>query len=215
MNPIRFEPNIPQVLSLADTTGDLDGYHVLYETTDGRILKLPRPAAIQLNMLDPAPGEEISITRYRKDREPSEWIIALTPQSEQARAGKEAQELAERTRQDTGRQLVASLQAVNGTRPPRKVPVPARKLNGEAPDQELGTGTWGPLPQVALASRKPQREVIPMNIAVREVVQFVTLGLTDAGEQWADAAKQDLVSTCIIAGAKAGWIGPWERGGEK
>ena len=92
---------------------------MLYETTDGRILRLPRPAAITLNMLDPAPGEEISITRYRKDREPSEWVIALTPASEQDRAHKEAEDLAEATRQDTGRQLVASLQAVNGTRLPQ------------------------------------------------------------------------------------------------
>jgi hypothetical protein len=46
---------------------------------------------------------------------------------------------------------------------------------------------------------------------VGEVVKFVTSGLRDAGEQWSDASKQDLVSTVIIAAAKMGLLGVWER----
>lgn len=97
MTPIHFNPNEPQVLSLKDPAGVLDGFNVLYETTDGRLLSLPRPAAVKLNMLDPLPGEEISVTKYRKNADPAEWpgvapaewVICLTPKSEQARAERE------------------------------------------------------------------------------------------------------------------------------
>jgi hypothetical protein len=34
--------------------------------------------------------------------------------------------------------------------------------------------------------------------------------LEDAHEQWSDASRQGAVSTILIAGARAGWIGPWE-----
>ena len=50
MTPIHFIPNEPQVLSLKETSGCMDGFNVLYELSDGRTLQLPRPAAIKLNI---------------------------------------------------------------------------------------------------------------------------------------------------------------------
>jgi len=81
MTAIRFEPNVPQVLRLKDPAqACLDGFNVLYETADGRTLALPRPAAIQLNMLDPGPDDEISITKYRQaDYTPALWSFNLIP----------------------------------------------------------------------------------------------------------------------------------------
>lgn len=205
MNDIHFEPNVPQVLSLKDTAGCLDGFNVLYECVDGRVLSLPRPAAVKLNTLDPAPGEEVSIAKYRKEREPAEWVVALTPRSEQVRAEREAAELAQATQRDTAEQLRKSLQTI------RQMPKNSRTACAESTNEGQGTGTYGPVPQTAPAGRKPRGETIPFNIAVGEVVKFVTSGLRDAGEQWSDASKQDLVSTVIIAAAKMGLLGVWER----
>ena len=175
MTDIHFEPNIPQVLSLKETSGCLDGFNVLYETSDGRVLSLPRPAAIKLNTLDPAPGEEVSIAKYRKDREPAEWVVALTPRSEQARAEREAAELATATRQDTAEQLRKSLRMI--AKPPRL----AHSACGGLEDT-LGNGTYGPLPQTAVAGGKSRREPIPFNVAFAEIVHFVTGTLNESGD---------------------------------
>lgn len=204
MNDIHFEPNVPQVLSLKDTAGCLDGFNVLYECVDGRVLSLPRPAAVKLNTLDPAPGEEVSIAKYRKEREPAEWVVALTPRSEQVRAEREAAELAQATQRDTAEQLRKSLQTI------RQMPKNSRTACAESTNEGQGTGTYGPVPQMAPAGRKP-REVIPFNVAFAEIVHFVTRTLNESGEQWSEQSRQDLVSTVLISAGKQGLLGVWER----
>ena len=67
MNSIHFKPNEPQTLSLKETAGVIDGFSVLYETWDGRLLSLPRPAAVKLNELDPAPGEEAEFLQVLRE----------------------------------------------------------------------------------------------------------------------------------------------------
>jgi hypothetical protein len=141
MKTIHFLPNEPQLLALKDPSGVIDGFNVLYECTDGRILSLPRPAA---------------------------------------------------------------------SRAPISMPHPPKPAGAEGPDTPKGTGTYGPLPQVALGSRKT-RESIPMDVAFGEIVTFVTKTLNDSGEQWSEQSRQDLCSTVIIAAAKQGLLGVWQR----
>jgi hypothetical protein len=200
MIPIRFLPNEPQVLALKESSGTMDGFNVLYETTDGRLVSLPRPAAELLGRVDPAPAEEIQITRVQAGKSPSEWVIALTARSEKLRAEKEAAELAEKTKRDLATQLQASVL--------RQMPKSANSSCQEPSEAPRGTGTYGPVPQAAPASRKAQ---IPFNLAFREVVAFVTKELNDSGEQWSEQSRQDLTSTVLIAAAKAGYVGVWER----
>ena len=71
-----------------------------------------------------------------------------------------------------------------------------------------GTGTYGPAPRPAI---HPGPGRIPMNVAFREVVQFVTLELKQSGEQWSDQSRQDLVSTIIISAGRQGLLDVWER----
>lgn len=203
MTPIKFIPNEPQLLALVETSGILDGFQVLYETTDGRLLSIPHPAAVKLGMLDPAPAEEISVTKFQVGKLPAEWVFALTARSEQIRAEKEATTLAERTKRDLPGQLQASVL--------RQMPKSTRTVTPDAPETQKGTGTYGPVPQVALAGGKLKRETIAYNIAFREIVAFVTKELNDSGEQWSEQSRQDLVSTCLISSAKAGLLGVWER----
>ena len=218
MTPIHFIPNEPQLLSLKDPSGTLDGFNVIYETSDGRLLSLPRPAAVKLGEVDPQPGEEISITKIQDGKAPAEWVVCLTARSEQERARREereAEELALRTRRNLEGQLTDSLSLRrNVAKPnallevPRKGPQRAATPTGE----EKGTGTYGPVPQVAHGRGKTQIDRIPFNLAFREVVSFVTKELDASGEQWSEQSRQDLVATVLIAGSKAGWIAPWERG---
>lgn len=201
---IKFNANEPQVFSLKECSGVLDGgFNVLYETSDGRILQLPRPAAIKLNELDPAPGEEFSATKHQEGKMPAEWVFSLTARSEQIRAEREAAALAERTRRDLPGQLQASVL--------RQMPKSARNLTTEAPEEQKGTGTYGPVPQVAYAAGRKQRETIPYNVAFVEILGFVTKALNESGEQWSEQSRQDLVSTVLISSSKAGLLGVWER----
>lgn len=52
---------------------------------------------------------------------------------------------------------------------------------------------------------------IPYNVAFREILGWVTTGLKEAGEQWSDQARQDMVSTVIIQASRDGFLGVWER----
>jgi hypothetical protein len=67
-----------------------------------------------------------------------------------------------------------------------------------------------PIPE-ALTAQVRASGPIPMDVAFREVVAFVTSELKAAGEQWTDQAKQDAISTVLIAAAKKGWLKVWER----
>jgi hypothetical protein len=157
-------------------------------------------------MLDPRPGEEFSATKHQESaKSPHEWVFSLTARSEQLRADQEVAELAERTRRELSGQLEASLESRGISAVPRKPP--GKPL--EPVQEHRGTGTYGPLPQVALGRQKVAQ--IPFNLAFREVVRFVIAELNASGEQWSEQSRQDLASTVLIAAAKAGYVGVWER----
>jgi hypothetical protein len=54
----------------------------------------------------------------------------------------------------------------------------------------------------ASGRRKPPGEPTDYAIALKEIVKTAITVLTESGEQWNDAAKQDLVSTLFIQAAK-------------
>jgi hypothetical protein len=210
MTPIHFTPNEPQLLALKDPSGVLDGFNVLYETSDGKTLQLPRPAAVKLNTLDPAPGEEFSATKHQDGKQPAEWVFALTALSEQIRAEKEAVDLAAATKRDLEGQISKSL-----PRSLRQMPKLAHSANQEPPEAPRGSGTYGPIPQTASGSRKTPGRV-SYRLALQDITQSVTSLLRETGEQWNDQAKQDLISTAFISAAKAGGIiFDFERGEDR
>lgn len=222
MQTINFTLNEPVIVSLKDSTGDVVGNSVHYDTQDERTLMLPRHAAAKLEALKLEAGEEISITRSRNGSSgPAEWVVALTARSEQKRAEKEikeaaelerkARQLAEQTRRDLPGQVAASIDAVRQVRPVRQMPKSAPAATQE-PDAPLkGTGTYGPVPQVAYAGRKLKPEAVPFNVAFVEVTRFVVDGLKAVGEQWNDQAKQDAICSVLISASRQGLLGIWER----
>jgi hypothetical protein len=195
---IHFKPNEPQTLALQEPRAEQFGeYQITYTLTDGRLLKVSKLVAATINELDLQPGETFGMCKQmvfneqRKRLTPS-WTVWLTPESEKARAQQE-------------------------TKPPMtladvKRPGKVRSIRKAAPEQssipfDRGTGTFGPaaLPQ----SLRPPR--IPFNVAFREVLGFTTKELKDAGEQWNDQAKQDLICTVLISASNSGLLSLWER----
>jgi len=175
---------------------------------------LPRPAVVQLNMLEPKAGEEIEIIQLWDGKHGSqrEWAIRLSNSSEKARA---AAELAQDRAGEPGRP--------ESPPEPIRAPTPIRKARQEQPrlfDTGRGTGTDGPMPAARayaaphVASRKAPKftgEPIPANVAFREVTRWVADELRANNLQWSDEAQKNMVCTVFIAEYKAGRIGPWER----
>ena len=178
--------------------------------------------------LDPRPGEEIRITKSWSGKygEPSQWSIELTSRSEQARAGAESTTTPledQETGNPTREPVKAPVEAPTPIRRPAKPPKADTQVQPRLFDTR-GTGTHGPapamrpeesplsipLPAAAIARRQPP-QLIPWNIAFREVSAWIAKELAANKLQWSDASQQDMVSTVLIGEMKAGRIGPWQR----
>ena len=221
---VQFVLNVPQTLALQDPSGEYnEAYNeVSYPCVDERILALETRAAERLNALFLRPGESFAICRrWNHEKGTIPYIdIWLCPASEQRRA---AEETARQEAPAAASSFVAAPAAASDPPAPRKRQ--KRQKVQEMPNPPVqpgfwdgrGNGTYGPVgfrdrptpqPAIASAHRPPK---IPYNVAFREVVQFVTAGLKEAGEQWSDAAKQDMISTVLISASQQGLLQLWER----
>jgi hypothetical protein len=215
---VQFVLNVPMTLALQDPTGQYipEYEEVVYPTTDGRELRLEVRAAERLNALFLAPGETFGIRRSWDPKAKGSiprFEFWLSPASEKARA---AEEMAQVEAQQPPQERAADPPAPTDHPEPKRrqrrgnverMPVPQAPVQPQLWDRR-GTGTYGPAPAPAIYHR-PGR--IPYNVAFREVVQFVTQGLKESGEQWSDQARQDLVSTIIISASRQGLLDVWER----
>ena len=220
---IKLEPNKPITITLLDPFADSSERYdsalqqCEYRTTDGRVLALPRTAAIALNELDPQPGEEIGVCRYTGKQ--ARIAVWLTASAEKARAEAETACIAcaalqpyslgfvQYTCPACGRKC-----ALNGTttldRPeptPKEVTPIRRKTARESEPQprlfdQRGTGTDGPAPQ-----RQPRPAIAartPYGTMLRHIIHTVEAALKAEGVQLGDAPKQDLYTTVYIDAAR-------------
>ncbi len=235
--PLHIAPNKPVFVSLTDpmNTANYD-FHLevgRFETCQGQILTLPRSAVEMLNRLEPKPCEELVIQMHWSGlpRDGRTWTVALSTRSELARAEQEMT-------QDLAPQLEASIRQAQERKAPANDPTPISRppRKPAAPETEQprlfdngrrvggwGTGTHGPapaaepapqpviLPAAANGNRKAPPQVIPWNIAFREVSAWVSKELAGNSLQWSDEAQQAMVCTVLIQEAKCGRVGPWER----
>ncbi len=224
---IHIAPNKPLFVSLVDPEGEYDDglRQGRYQTTAGEILVLPRPAVVELNLVEPKPGEEIVIQKHWDGRPGSgiHWTVALSTRSELARAAQEEP-------QDLTPILQASIEQAEQRKAATASPTPIRKpVKQERPaaeqprlfDRGQGTGTYGPVGDpipdppglvlpAAARSRIQKPGQIPANVATREILSFIQSDPNTAN--WSDQSRQDLASTILIAAYRAGHIGLWERG---
>jgi len=89
----------------------------------------------------------------------------------------------------------------------RKDPAPAVELIEQSELFELGTGTDGPAPVrrpqlVSAAGRRPP-VVVSYRVALSQITDTVLQELKARGEQWEAGARQDLISTVLIAAHRA------------
>lgn len=198
---IKFELNEPITLALMSmqSLGVPDKFgnpQELFVTVDRKRLYAPIQLANKIKALGVKADEPFCIRKYKKGRN-VHYDVWLAHASEMARAEAEKSAVSAELRQ-TGVIELAS-------------PVQVRAaLAATGTDGVLQMPKLAPKP---IASTPGKRGVvIPFNVAFREVTQFVIEGLKDTREVWNDEARQGIVSTVLIAAAKEGWVGPWERG---
>lgn len=211
---IHIPYNVPVTLALADPFADSGNFDFearegRFRTTDGRVLVLPESAAVALNTVSPQAGESIQITRVWSGRshDREEWVLCLSVDAEKARAAAGEQVEPGQGKEGTGE-------------PPTPINRPARsKAPASQPTlfDSRGTGTYGPVPSPVRFStpmhiirrRPPAGEVIPANVALREILEFIE---ADPGtKNWGAEPKKNLACTVLIAEYRAKRIGLWER----
>jgi hypothetical protein len=99
----------------------------------------------------------------------------------------------------------ASVNGANGSKPHIEWQV-------ERPAESQQQLFAAPAPEsVPAAAVVPPAARIPMNVAFREVLDFVTTGLEESGQEWSDSAIQGVVSTLLAQAGRDGLLGLWER----
>lgn len=209
---VRFEPNTPVRLKLAEPEGEYDSdlRQGNWPTTDGRTLKLPRPATVLLYALEPRAGEEIQITKhYREHPKGFDWTVCLSPASEKLRAAEEQAIIDAQDPASLVPLLEASVEQARASRKPvgrpELVKRGPRKATTAQPNLfDRGTGTDGPTPAKAanlpVAAALPQKTKYPDMLL--HICRSVEWALSQAGLQLGDGPKQDLISTVYIDAAK-------------
>lgn len=124
--------------------------------------------------------------------------MPIDDRSEQIRAEREAEALAERTKRDLPGQLQASVL--------RQIPKSARTMTQDASEPERGTGTYGAVPQAVPVSRRTPPSRVSYRVALRQITGTVLELLENRKEQWESDPRQGLISTLFISACKSGVV---------
>jgi hypothetical protein len=191
---LKLQLNEPETIALAtvqtmDVFNDYGKPQVLFCLADQRRLYATPELARQIKSLGVKELESFGVRKWKKGRN-VHYDVWLSPATEKAKAIEEAPAVAAELSN-----LVA-------------MPQPQQESIELAP-----TGTEGraiPAPRRSLALSQPPN-VIPFNVAFREIAAFVQSELKVSGQEWTDASRQDLCSTVLIGALQKGWVGIWER----
>jgi hypothetical protein len=200
---LQFLCNVPVQVALLTldplVRESTSGTQYFYPTSEGKGFWAPEELHAKIRNFQPAVNEPFFVCKRRAHGKRRMWDLwkGAPVGTHEAESSQSTLEL----------QLARSLDRLQ--QPPAPQPIPIR---AEAP-QAKGTGTYGPVPIPAVPPTRRKDEKIPLDVAVREVIGFVTTSLKDCGEQWTDHSKQDLISTVIIAATKAGYTTVWNREG--
>jgi hypothetical protein len=190
---LKFELNQPVTIALVTKMAlpvkGRFGDQYLYACVDGSRFYASPSLHEKLCLFEVRPDESFAICKRKQGRRVI-WDLWLSPVSERQRAIEE--------------QPVIDAEL-------RKAPVIEIATQAEMEQVLEATGTESRRARVSLPRKPPLDNVIPFNVAFREVTAFVKQELADCKEQWNDEARQGAVSTIIIAAAQKGWLGPWER----
>jgi hypothetical protein len=169
----------------------------MFTTVDDRVFFVAEKVAQKIHGLRLQPREPLDITKAEVDwgngRKGIEWKVAKVgfAPSEQPAIGE----------QPNGT-FVVPVQPGAGAVTPAPVTAASQQPSNSNGNGSKSSGNGH-------AATVPLK--IPLNVAVAEAVRIVIQALKESGEQWSDAARQDLVSTVLIAAQREGWIAPWQR----
>lgn len=205
MEKIQFEPNIAQLLALRFPEGKLDrsgryGDQMFYTLLDGRCWYAPIIAADRIAQLQIQPREPFYVCK-RVDGRKTQWDVWRPQPGEIPGAAQVPQAPFV---QAAGTGAVTPAPATAAFQPPHSNGHGNNGNNGHANGQ--GPNGNGNRPYNAAGIPTPPQKM-PTDIAVLRAVQIVKEVMKTTGEQWSDAARQDLVSTILITWQREGWIG--------
>ena len=201
------------------------GERAMYSTTDGRVFYVDSLGAARIKSLGVLPGELFFVVKrrngrltdyvaFREGQEPPapdhRWSAPAGPAKKPAYkpapdlvanvAARNAAASAEPS--DLERQLAQSIDMAE-----------RRKLEAKLNQHIDATAANGNGTKPYVASGIPAPPVkIPMDRAVVDAVRMVQAAMKETGEQWSDEARQDLVSTVLIAAQREGWVTVWKAG---
>jgi hypothetical protein len=194
---MKLETNIWSRIGLKWIDGirgeNANGEYVRFATTGGNTLFTPPIAAELIRQLGVKAREEFEIrkaeVRNGGGRPHIQWEVRrVEPQTGGEKASYDR----------SGRTAPLSAEQPNGTLVMRKE-APASPESGASRMATEGMGSSQP------------RQKIPYDVAFREILAFVTVGLAKTREQWSDQARQAMVCTIFIQASKDGLLTIWER----
>ena len=197
---IELNPNEPVTLTLKYGTGKMMpdngfGPSVMYSTVDNRVLFLDLATSQKVNNLGVQPGESITICKQCRKGQPREYVVSLSVGTERGRAWKESEGHAgtpPAPPSDLEAQMQGTLDNIREGKPPaapRPQPMPpaiARKLDSH-PQEQLGTGTNGPV-------------AMPARPAAQQPVAFLTALTADTN------ALVDVYAACLQHASQHGVV---------
>ena len=202
---VQFLINTPVEVALRWVDGKLlaggpYGDRMMYTTIDDRVMFLDCDVAAKINLLELQPGEPFMICKSRGSYKGASnvWKVWREKPGEPPTVAGESG-LERDLRHSLAMKTNAAAVVVDhpaAARPTPHAPALAAKLDTHPPVN----GSNGKTPPLK----------VPVNRAVIAAVRMVQNAMTETGEQWSDSARQDLVSTILIAAQREGWIAMWE-----
>ncbi|MGA2148503.1 MAG: hypothetical protein ABSH49_26465 [Bryobacteraceae bacterium] len=229
MEKLTLTPNIPQQIALKFPDGKLVegrfGDQMMYSLANNQVMYLDTDVAAKINALElrknepfwickrwtGKKGDQIQWDIYRLDGNSPAVTTGLAPTAIESQiAAQRQQPIPPMPAAPTVDRVVFA----NGSGTGVVAPAPATAVsqppsftngNGNKPVNGNGTPPNGSQPYEAAGILAPPIK-IGYDVALRRILRVTIAELKAAGEQWSDAARQDLVSTLMIQAARDGVI---------
>jgi len=215
MEKLTLTPNVPVQIALKFPDGKLVegrfGDQMMYSLTNGQVAYLDMDVAQKINLLELRRNETFCLCkRWTGKKGDPQLIDVWRPDAASIATGLPPTavdgEIASRQQTDAGARpnansFVAPAPATAITQPPS-----SNNGNGSTSNGNGNGANGAPKPYAAAGAPPPPPVKVGYDVALRRILRVATTELKTAGEQWSDAARQDLVSTLMIQAARDGVI---------